>query len=148
MALTVKDFNYYIGHAYVSLSRLNINMQSNPPRTLRLTAQRRTEMRRMMNQFRGAAPPRLEPPSGFIVDISKDDENGGEGGSTRAIVSRENGARGVGEAAARPAPFGGGGFPGLGGLFPPGLGLTVSVKNDVSLLLFWRVLVFLGGHST
>lgn len=131
VALTVKDFNYYIGHAYVSLSRLHISMPAKPPRTLRLTAQRRTEMRRMMHQFRGAAPPRGEVPSGYIVDIAKDDEAGGEGGersSTRAIVNRDTGARGVGEGAARPSPFGGG-FPGLGGLFPPGLGLAVSQRG-------------------
>lgn len=126
VALTVKDFNYYIGHAQVSLSRLNINMLSKPPRTLRLTAQRRTEVRRMI---RGGAPPRGEAPSGYIVDISKDNEAGGEGGgtSTRAIVNRDSGARGVGGVpAARPSPFGGG-FPGLGGLLPPELGLAVSL---------------------
>ena len=96
----------------------------------------------MMHQFRGGAPPRGEAPSGYIVDISKDDETGGEA-STRAIVNRDNGARGVGEApAARPSPFGGG-FPGLGGLFPPGLGLAVSphsVKNNnpsLEALPFW-----------
>ena len=83
-------------------------------------------MRKMMHQFRGAGPPRAEAPSGYIVDISKDDENGGEGSSTRAIVNRDTGARGVEEAPARPSPFGGG-LPGLGGLFPPGLGLAVSV---------------------
>lgn len=129
VALTVKDFNYYIGHAYVSLSRLHISMPAKPPRTLRLAAQRRTEMRRMMHQFRGAAPPRGEAPSGYIVDISNDDEAGDDGTSTRAIVNRDSGARGVGEGAARrPSPFGGG-FPGLGGLFPPGLGLAVSQRN-------------------
>lgn len=96
VALTVKDFNYYIGHAYVSLSRLHINMLANPPRNIRLTAPRRTEMRRMMQQFRSnAAPPRRgEAPSGYIVDISRDDA---PGDSTRAIVNRGSGGGGGGE---------------------------------------------------
>ena len=112
VALTVKDFNYYIGHAYVSLSRLHINMSAVPPRIVRLTAPRRTEMRRMMNQFRPPPPgSRREGPSGYIVDISRDEDNSGqvtERRSTRAVVNR-----------------GGGGFPGFGGLFG-GMGLSVS----------------------
>lgn len=89
VALTVKDFNYYMGHAYVSLSRLHINMMATPPRTIRLTAPKRTEMRRMVQQMRSNAPPRRtgrgEAPSGYIVDISRDDA---PGESTRAIVNR------------------------------------------------------------
>ncbi len=138
VALTVKDFNYYIGHAYVSLSRLHINMMAAPPRTIRLTAPRRTEMRRMMTQMRNDPPPRSEVPSGYIVDISRDDDIGeasGERRSTRAIVNRAT-------------PLGGGGGAEGGGngresngasrgerrsngsrfesLFPPGLGFAVS----------------------
>lgn len=90
-------------------------------------------MRHMMTQFRGNPPPRAEPPSGYIVEISKEDENGEEGGernSTRAIVNRDSGAaRGSGGAEVMPPnPFAGG-MPGLGGLFPglDGMGLSVSL---------------------
>lgn len=163
VALTVKDFNYYIGHAYASLSRLHINMTAAPPRNIRLTAPRRTEMRHMMHQFRGNPAPRGEAPSGYIVDISRDDEgeDGGERRSTRAIVNRGGGSGGGGgggggdggagnsEGASesggqqgqqggqrestgesrtnRPRPFGSGGFPGIGQLFP-GLGFSVSAR--------------------
>ena len=120
VALTVKDFNYYIGHAYVSLSRLNVNMLANPPRTIRLTAPRRTEMRHMMRQMRrerDAARPRPrgfpmpgEPPSGYVVDISRDNA---PGESTRAIVNRSGV---VGESSVvGGATGGGGGATGSGG---------------------------------
>lgn len=136
-ALTVKDFNYYIGHAYVSLSRLHINMMATPPRTVRLTAPRRTEMRRMMTQFRNDPSPRSDIPSGYIVDISRDDEEGGGGErrSTRAIVNR---TAGRGGAEGREGSGGGGrrggarsNVPGpppmsMENLFPPGLGFAVS----------------------
>ena len=76
IAQTVKDFNYYIGHAYVSLSRLHINMGAAPPRVIRLTPPRRTEMRRLMQQIR-TLPPRQ--PQGYIVDITRDAPEGVEG---------------------------------------------------------------------
>ena len=93
VALTVKDFNYYIGHAYASLSRLHVNLTAPPPRVIRLTAPKRTETRRMMHQQHHQhqqrhvpAPTRPgEPPSSYIVDISKNDQ---PGESTRAIVNR------------------------------------------------------------
>ena len=91
-------------------------------------------MRHMMTQFRGNPPPRAEAPSGYIVEISKEDENGegGERNSTRAIVNRDSGggARGSGGAEAPLNPLAGG-MPGFGGLFSgiPGVdrsGLSVS----------------------
>lgn len=133
MALTVKDFNYYIGHAYVSLSRLNVSMISQPPRNISLTAPRRTEMRRMMQQMRqrhAASAAASDGPSGYIVDISRDDQPsdgsqlGPERRSTRAVVNR-----------APPGQSGGGGRP-MGSIFPAGgflgnMGLGVSPVLNV-----------------
>ena len=104
LSQTLKDYNYYIGHAYVALARLNVNMLADPPRTLRLNAPRRTEMRHIMSQLRSMPPQR---PSGYIIDIKRDGEEGqeGQGQTTRATISREGG------------PFGGAGPFGAGGLF-------------------------------
>ena len=153
VALTVKDFNYYIGHAYVSLSHLHVNMLAAPPRTIRLTATHRTEMRRMVTRVRRDPSPRSEAPSGYIVDISRDDD-AREGRTTRAIVNRSGGGGGAGRggrdrggaegvgpggsgqesraarsSAPRPPPVG------TESLFPFGLGLGVSsTKTKIHLL--------------
>lgn len=52
-------------------------MGSNPPRLIRLTPPRRTEMRRLMQQIRTLPPPRQ--PQGYIVDITRDAPEGVEG---------------------------------------------------------------------
>ena len=72
ITLTVKDFNYYIGHAYAASSRLQIAMQMGPPRYVKLVAPRRTEMRRVLQQLRDMPPQRPEP--GYIIDIQRDEE--------------------------------------------------------------------------
>lgn len=69
LAQTVKEFNYYIGHAMISVSRLEITMNFPPPRAVKLAPTRRTEMRRVMRDLRNM-PPRA--PSGYIVDIQRD----------------------------------------------------------------------------
>lgn len=91
VAITVKDFNYYIGHAYVALGRLDVQLDRPAPRHLRLYAPRRTEMRRIFQQLRSMPP---QPPSGYIIDIQREGEGGGAGagagstGNTRAMISR------------------------------------------------------------
>ena len=95
VAITVKDFNYYIGHAYVALGRLDVQLDRPAPRHLRLYAPRRTEMRRIFQQLRSMPP---QPPSGYIIDIQREGEGGagggaggtgqGQGRSTRAMISR------------------------------------------------------------
>ena len=69
LAQTVKEFNYYIGHALISLSRLEMTMNNPPPRPVKLAPTRRSEMRRVMRDLRNM-PPRA--PSGYIVDIQRD----------------------------------------------------------------------------
>ena len=69
VAQTVKEFNYYIGHAMISISRLQMIMNTPPPRNIKLAPTRRTEMRRVMRDLRNM-PPRA--PSGYIVDIQRD----------------------------------------------------------------------------
>lgn len=69
LAQTVKEFNYYIGHAMISVSRLEMTMNFPPPRAVKLAPTRRTEMRRVMRDLRNM-PPRA--PSGYIVDIQRD----------------------------------------------------------------------------
>ena len=63
IAQTVREFNYYMGHAAVSLSRLHVNMFAPPPRVIVSTPPKTTEMRGIMSQMRSmhAAP---RPPSG------------------------------------------------------------------------------------
>ena len=99
VAITVKDFNYYIGHAYVALGRLDVQLDRPAPRHLRLYAPRRTEMRRIFQQLRSMPP---APPSGYIIDIQREGEGGsgsggggaagggasGPGRTTRAMISR------------------------------------------------------------
>ena len=98
MAITVKDFQYYIGHAYVALARLDVQLDRPAPRNLRLYAPRRTEMRRIFQQLRSLPP---QPPSGYIIDIQREGEGGGASGggggggagggaqgTTRAMISR------------------------------------------------------------
>lgn len=69
LSLTIKDFNYYIGHAMISISRLQMTMNVPPPRSVKLAPTRRTEMRRVMRDLRNM-PPRA--PSGYIVDIQRE----------------------------------------------------------------------------
>lgn len=69
LSLTIKDFNYYIGHAMISVSRLQMTMNVPPPRNVKLAPTRRTEMRRVMRDLRNM-PPRA--PSGYIVDIQRE----------------------------------------------------------------------------
>jgi hypothetical protein len=69
LAQTVKEFNYYIGHALISLSRLEMTMNAPPPRPVKLAPTRRTEMRRVMRDLRNM-PPRA--PSGYIIDIQRE----------------------------------------------------------------------------
>ena len=120
VALTVRDCVYYIGHGNVSLARLHINFLTPPPRVLRLAAPHKTEVRRVMMSMRRCFPSmhRMHEPSGYIVDISRDNEGGGDGAqgsgerrTTRAVVNRSQ--MNVG-----------GGMPGYGGIFGP---MLVSV---------------------
>ncbi len=52
MAQTVREFNYYMGHGGVSMSRLHVNMFATPPRVIQSTAPKATEMRGIMSQMR------------------------------------------------------------------------------------------------
>ncbi len=128
VALTVRDSIYYIGHGNVSLSRLHLNFLTSPPRTLRLAAPHKTEVRRVMMSMRRCFPSmhqRVHEPSGYIVDISRDnqgEESGqsGERRTTRAVVNRSR--LNVG-----------GGMPGYGGMFGPMLVSrvqTVRIKRE------------------
>ena len=128
VAITVRDVIYYIGHGYVSLSRLHINFLIPPPRMLHLAAPHKTEMRRVMLSMRRCFPtmmPPIEEPSGYIVDISQDGSGPGgsqaSGATTRAVVNK--GKLDVS-----------GGLPGFAGMFGPMLvSGTLCVEADERL---------------
>ncbi|XP_064395426.1 uncharacterized protein LOC135342588 isoform X2 [Halichondria panicea] len=135
IAQTVREFNYYMGHAAVSLSRLHVNMFAPPPRVIVSTPPKTTEMRGIMSQMRSmhAAP---RPPSGYVIEITHNDESGQER-TTRARL----------DTGGRPGGLfgglggGGGGGMGLGGMGMGlgGMGMGMGMGGGLAELLRQRV---------